>query len=161
MGHGHRHESKSVGVGCLLLVPGFFIGLDALTDMTAAAPQSWRLFAEILGWLALYVVAARSLGLYLFRGVRRKRHDMVALSIAIAAAMTLLPVLLTATWMPQMLRLAMSVVLHLIGVVALVGLIAGLVLYLRTAIDPKRDRRRLRRRLEKLGLVKHRSRRHH
>jgi len=62
MAKGHRHESKSVGIGCLLLVPGFFVGLDSLTDMGATAPNGWRLFAEILGWLALYVYAARTLG---------------------------------------------------------------------------------------------------
>lgn len=157
----HRHESKSVGIGCLLLVPGFFVGLDALTDMTAAAPQSWRLFAEILGWLALYVYAARSLGLYLLRGVRRRRNDQIAIGIAIAVAMTLLPVVIMAPWLPPVLRMGIGIILQLIGVTALVGFVVAGVMYLRTAIDPKRDRRRLRRRLEKLGIVKHRSRRHH
>lgn len=161
MGHGDRHESKSSGVGCLLLLPGFFIGLDALTDMTAAAPQSLRLFAEILGWFALYIVAAHSLGRFLFRGVRRKRHDMVALAVAIATAMTLLPVVIASSWLVAPVRQVISVILQLIGVAALLGLLVALVLYLRAAVDPKRDRRKLRRSLEKLGILKRRSRRHH
>ncbi len=161
MAHGHRHESQSVGVGCLLVLPGFFIGLDALTDMTAAAPNSLRLFAEILGWLALYVIGARSLGLYLFRGVRRRRYDMVAIGLAIAAAMTILPVVMTSSWLVAPVREVIRILLQLFGAAALVGLLAALVLYLKDAVDPKRDRRRFRRRLEKLGIVKRRSHRRH
>ena len=86
---------------------------------------------------------------------------MVALAVAIGAAMTLLPVVIASSWLVAPVRQVISVMLQLIGVATLIALVVALVLYLRAAVDPKRDRRKLRRSLEKLGILKRRSRRHH
>jgi hypothetical protein len=123
-------EKSSVGkgLGCASMVPAAFIGFAGLTD--GIGPTGWRGFAEIFGWIAVCVAASYCLAT-LFTPVGWARGWRFLFGILALSGFTY-----ATNWLglgaPMAVKVLFTSVLQVIGVIAVVGLIASIVYFARS-----------------------------